>query len=130
MSRTQGIAVSSPPGSRLTAALNEGLRHLDGWSGESPRTTEDIVSACREIALRNELSEDDHAYLLTRQLLLSRCRGLHSPLEYPEAATLAVLALNTLADDDRMWWFSDLVATLVAGATEKWGETERQVWPG
>lgn len=130
MSNVQGVAPSFSAGSRLTAALSEGLRHLDARSEECPSTTDDIVSACRDIALSNELPDDDHAYLLMRQLLLSRCRGLQSPLGYPEAATLAVLALNTIADDDRMWWFSDLVATLVAGSTEKWGEAEHQGWRG
>lgn len=116
----------SIPQDRLATALNQGLRHLD--HAQEPQTTEGIVASCREIAAQHRLNDGQYAYLLMRQLLLARWRGVHAPLVYPEASTLAVLVLSSVEDDDAMSWLSDSVATLIAGATERWEEAERHLW--
>jgi len=85
------------------------------------RATDCIVSICRQVAARHELSDDEYTYLLAWGLLLARTRGLHGRIASGRAANLAVFALNTVPEDDQMWWVCDPVHNLVEGAAEMAG---------
>ena len=107
---------------RLDAAENDVRTLQREVEVERPATATDcIVSVCRRVAAHHELSDDEHAYLLTWGLLLARTRGLHGRVASGRAANLAVFALNAVPEDDEMWWVCDSIRGLVEGAAEMAG---------
>ncbi len=116
---TQG---RSPNAWRLDTAQNEVHTVQREVQAERPtRATGCMVSMCRQVAARHELSDDEHAHLLTRGLLLARTRGLQGHNASGGAANLAVFALNAVPEEDEMWWVCDSIRSLVEGAAEMAG---------